>query len=88
MQSVWQLAAKKRWPSAAIKGDGQFAMHAACCVNGTVSLFAFAVEAVQASDRDCGHAFCSRAHAAFQLQPAPQKSGVAYQQTFATYGRD
>lgn len=86
-QSVWQQTARKRWPRAAIVGNGPFAMHAACCADGTVSLFHFAGEAVQAANEKCPHAFCSRAHAAYQLQPA-QKSQQQYQPSGAFADRD
>lgn len=70
--SVWQRAARQRWPMAQVVGDGQFAMRAACCANGHVMLFHFAQEAPEAADRACGHAFCSMAHAAYKVQPVQE----------------
>jgi hypothetical protein len=76
--SPWQQAARARWPRAAIVGSGPFAMHASCCENGTVFLFHFAIQAREAANESCGHAFCKMAHSAFQLQPA-QQSHQAWQ---------
>jgi hypothetical protein len=87
-QSTWQQAARKRWRTAGIVGDGPFAMHAACCLNGMVFLFWFQAEAVQAANAPCGHAFCKRLHVAYQLQPR-QQSQQQYQPAHACgYGKD
>lgn len=73
-QSVWQREAQRRWPTAQVSGDGNFAVHCACCTNGTVRLFWFAIQAREAVSETCGHAFCSRAHTAYQLKPQPQRT--------------
>jgi len=88
MESVWQQAAKKRWPGTQVFGDGPFAMHATCCQTGTASLYWFYAEVKQAQYESCGHAFCKgqHAHTAFKLQPVAQ---VAPQFAHSVgYGRD
>jgi hypothetical protein len=84
MDSVWILAAKKRWPRAEVIGDGPFCTFAFCTENGIAILFHFAAEAVQAAHERCPHAFCKREHVALRLKP------VAPQQFAHTvgYGRD
>jgi hypothetical protein len=88
MDSVWQTAAKKKFPGSQIFGDGPFAMRAQCCQAGTVFLYWFHAEVKQAQYESCGHAFCKGqyAHTAYKLQPAqavPQQFAHS-----AGYGRD
>ena len=86
-QSTWQQSARKRWCRAGIVGDGPFAVHAACCLDGMVFLFWFQAEAVQTSNQACGHAFCKMAHTAYQLQPV-QQATQQYQPSGAFADRD
>jgi hypothetical protein len=86
-QSTWQQSARKRWRTAGIVGDGPFAVHAACCLDGMVFLHWFQAEAVQAANENCGHAFCKMAHASYQLQPA-QQATQQYQPSGAFADRD
>jgi hypothetical protein len=87
MDSVWQQAAKKRWPGAQIFGDGPFAMHAQCCQSGTVWLCWFHAEVKQAQATNCGHAFCRMQHKSYLLKPAVQVT--EFQAAHAVgYGRD
>jgi hypothetical protein len=87
MDSVWQQAAKKRWPGSQIFGDGPFAMHAQCCQAGTVFLFWFYAEVKAAQAANCGHAFCRMQHTAYQLKPAVQATQFQAAHS-AGYGRD
>jgi len=89
-QSCWQLAAKKKWPRAAIQGDGPFAFSSACCLDGVVVLFWFAAQAMEAVREKCPHAFCkgTSGHGAFQLQPAKQQQQTYQPAHTVGYGRD
>jgi hypothetical protein len=72
MDSVWILAAKKKWPHVEVIGDGPFCTYCACTQNGMALLFNFAAEAVQAAHERCPHAFCRRDHVALKLKPVVQ----------------
>jgi hypothetical protein len=84
MESVWQIAARKKFPTASIEGDGPFAFYSACSLKPMVKLYWFAFEAQQAT---CLHAFCKQQHAAYQLKPAVQGTGFQAAHTVG-YGRD
>ena len=86
-ESVWQQAARKKWPGAQVFGDGPFAMHAACCKAGTVCLCWFYAEVKQTQTASCGHAFCRRDHLSYQLKPAVQATQFQAAHS-AGYGRD
>jgi hypothetical protein len=75
MESVWQQAAKKKFPGAEVKGDGPFALYSQCCEAGAVWLYYFEAEVRQAQNKRCGHAFCQMKHVAYKLQPAVQGAG-------------
>ena len=70
--SCWQLAARKKFPRAAIQSDGPFAFWSCCSQQPVVRLCWMAAEAIQAQYENCGHAFCKGqpCHSAYQLTPA------------------
>lgn len=80
MASVWQQAARKKFPGAEVRGDGPFALYSQCCQAGAVWLYHFEAEVRQAQNERCGHAFCQGLHVAYKLQQAQAQAQAAPQQ--------
>jgi len=87
--SVWQRAARQRWKTAQVVGDGPFAMFATCSQAGRVCLYHFAQECVDAMNNNCGHAFCKMEHTAHKLRPVEEPAAPVQRAPQAiSYGRD
>lgn len=66
-QSEYQRAAKLRWPSAFVHGDGPFAVY--CPVRQAVDLYGWAMAAMSAVSVDCSNWRCKATHLFHELKP-------------------
>ena len=65
--SPYIRAAKQRWPSYTVVGDGPYAR--ACPVTSTVRLYGFRMLAILEQSQDCSNWECHHLHKLVRLEP-------------------
>jgi hypothetical protein len=73
-QSVWQAAARRRWPGMVIRGDGAIAL--VCPTTQVVDLHFWPLGAFAAMSVDHGNFRCTSDHRMAELQPEPTAQPV------------
>jgi hypothetical protein len=69
--SEYKQAARQKWPTADIIGDGPYALF--CPFTDTVYLYSFAMAAMADIARDHGNWSCKDSHRMVELTPAPPR---------------
>ncbi|MBZ5534000.1 MAG: hypothetical protein LAO20_21425 [Acidobacteriia bacterium] len=73
-QSAYQQAARLKWPTAHISGDGPYAL--ACPVTDCVHLYSFWMAAMNDLTRNHSNWQCRDDHKLVELKPAPQPAPI------------
>jgi hypothetical protein len=68
--SEYQQAARQKWPTAQINGDGPFAL--VCSITEIVRLYSFWMEAMNDLTKNHSNWTCRDRHKLVELKPAPQ----------------
>ena len=71
MESEFKQAARQKWPTATIVGDGPFAL--VCPVTDCVHLYGFWMGAMDALTRNHSNWQCRDDHKLVELKPAPPR---------------
>jgi hypothetical protein len=72
--SPYVRAARRRWPSYTVVGDGPYAR--ACSVTSTVRLYGFRMLAILERGQDCSNWRCAATHKLVRLEPLYLKPPV------------
>jgi len=72
--SEFQQAARQKWPTANIVGDGPYALF--CPFTDTVYLYSFAMAAMADIARDHGNWSCKDSHRMVELTPVPPRPAI------------
>jgi hypothetical protein len=72
--SIWQSAARRRWPAATMTGDGPLAL--VCPMTELVALYSWPMQATADAAKDHSNFHCVSTHQMVELQPEPTAQPV------------